>query len=180
MYGLTNKSADKLIRGFFSLLEEKHYSEITVTELISRSGVSRTTFYRQFEDIFDMYDKVCGLMIDEIMKSIVAAFENDKTGDLSVLIDVLCEKFESQKHYTRLLCGRNGDIKFFEIGVRVAFLYFSVFEKVLSEKELFTLKFVVFSGMGTYVKSILDDEIFDEKNIETYKRILTESQRAGG
>lgn len=179
MYGLTNKSTDKLIRGFFSLVEEKHYSTISVTELILRSGVSRTTFYRNFKDIFDMYDKICEMMLNEIMRSVVIPFANNNDKDLSVLFDLLCEKFESQKKYARLLCGRNGDKKFFEIGTKIAFSYAPIFEDILSERELFTLKFVVFSGMGTYVKSILDEEEYDEKNLDMYKEILTAIQKAG-
>ena len=59
MYVTTNKATDKMIRAFFALLEEKPYGKISVTEFISRAGVSRTTFYRHYRDIYEMYDKVC-------------------------------------------------------------------------------------------------------------------------
>lgn len=43
---------------FFTLLKEKNFSEITVTDLVNRSGVARTSYYRNFdskEDIIKEY-----------------------------------------------------------------------------------------------------------------------------
>lgn len=43
---------------FFALLKEKNFSEITVTDLVKRSGVARTSYYRNFdskEDIIKEY-----------------------------------------------------------------------------------------------------------------------------
>lgn len=43
---------------FFSLLSEKSFSEITVTEIINRANVARTSYYRNFnckEDIIKEY-----------------------------------------------------------------------------------------------------------------------------
>ena len=55
---------DRLEKAYFELLEEKHFSLITVSELIRKAQVSRTTFYRHYVDIFDMYEKVGDHMLE--------------------------------------------------------------------------------------------------------------------
>jgi len=43
---------------FFTLLKEKNFSEITVTDIVKKSGVARTSYYRNFnskEDIIKEY-----------------------------------------------------------------------------------------------------------------------------
>ncbi len=36
------------------LLEKKEFSDITTTEIIERSGLSRATFYKHFRDKFEL------------------------------------------------------------------------------------------------------------------------------
>ena len=40
----------------YKLLEKKHLSEITVKELCAQADINRTTFYRNYMDIYDLYD----------------------------------------------------------------------------------------------------------------------------
>ncbi|MDD7738833.1 MAG: TetR/AcrR family transcriptional regulator [Fusicatenibacter sp.] len=57
---------------FFTLLKEKNFSEITVTDLVKKSGVARTSYYRNFdskEDIIKEY-------IQRLREEIDSAFEN--------------------------------------------------------------------------------------------------------
>lgn len=42
--------------GLFSLIQETSFEKITLTELCSRSMVPRSTFYRYFEDKYDLLD----------------------------------------------------------------------------------------------------------------------------
>lgn len=42
----------------YKLLEKKHLSEITVKELCEKAEVNRTTFYRNYLDIYDLYEKL--------------------------------------------------------------------------------------------------------------------------
>lgn len=40
------------------LLEKKHLSEITVKELCEEADINRTTFYRNYLDIYDLYEQL--------------------------------------------------------------------------------------------------------------------------
>lgn len=49
----------KVIReSLYKLLEKKHLSEITVKELCEEADINRTTFYRNYMDIYDLYEKL--------------------------------------------------------------------------------------------------------------------------
>ena len=179
MYATTNKSEDKLKRAFFALVEEKHYSRITVTELINKAGVSRTTFYRHYRDVYDMYDKICADIMRDIMYKLVPSEADLAVCDLAGIFEVFCERMISRKYYIGLLCGKNGNKKIFEIGSRMAVACVESVGDMLSEKELFALKYVAFSYISTYVKCVLEGTEFNSNNIAMYKKILAESQKAG-
>lgn len=172
------RTKDKLKTAFFTLLEEKPYSKITVTEIIEEAGVSRTSFYRHYKDVFDMYDKIC----EEIIDSLVSEFTLvvlDNGVDFSKPFEKLCEKLDSQQKYVRLICGKNGGRKFFELGFEKTVSFVKDLSPLLNDTEKFALKFVMFSGMATYVKSIIDGTDFDKKHLKMYSRILTMIQKAG-
>ncbi len=40
------------------LLEKKHLSEITVKELCELAQINRATFYRNYMDIYDVYEQI--------------------------------------------------------------------------------------------------------------------------
>ena len=54
MKNLSNKEANKVTReclqtALIQLMSQKPFEKITITELVRRSGVSRTAFYRNYE-----------------------------------------------------------------------------------------------------------------------------------
>lgn len=61
------KSRKKIVEAFFSLLKEKDMSEITATDIVSRAGIARATYYRNFtsrEDIIREYiDSLAAMII---------------------------------------------------------------------------------------------------------------------
>lgn len=57
----TNTDSDRVLvtkraifRALVELMTERDFGSITVSDIVKRSGVSRTTFYRCFEDKFDV------------------------------------------------------------------------------------------------------------------------------
>ena len=81
---------DKMEKAFFDLLQQKHYSKIAVSDIIEKAGVSRTTFYRHYVDIFDMYDKVADHLIEEFVKVLFTSSLGEDDIVL-VLYDKFCE-----------------------------------------------------------------------------------------
>ncbi len=179
MYEESDKTTDKMVKAFYTLVEEKHFSKITVTELIDIAKVSRTTFYRHYKDIYDMYDKICGAMLQEIFRKLELAFIKDREVNPEEIFNVFSEVIESNNHYIALLSGKNGDRRFFEISLYLAQPYFDVVESLFSEKDFFILKFVFYSCIATYVKSIIDETEFNVKDLEIYCNIAAQTQKVG-
>lgn len=172
------KADNKLMLAFFKLLETKSYSKISVSEIVAEAGLSRTTFYRYYTDVYDMYDKISVAVVDRIVAELAVVF-TDKSVDRESLLEAFSEKLESQKRYIKLLSGENGGKEFFEIVTKRAFFCLGQYGALLSKSDFFAVKFVLFSGIATYVKTIQDGTEFDSRYLEMYKRILADAQEAG-
>lgn len=176
---MRRRSADvKLMQAFFKLLETKSYSKISVSEIVAEASLSRTTFYRYYTDVYDMYDKISVAIVDKIVAELIAVFSNESVSR-NELFEEFCEKLEAQKRYIGLLSGKNGGKEFFEIVTKRAFSSMNEYNALLSDSDLFAVKFVLFSGIATYVKTIMYGTDFDSKYLEMYKRILIDAQEAG-
>ena len=53
-----NQSRDKIIYAAAELMKEKSYRKISVAEICEKAGINRSTFYRNFEDVYDMVEKL--------------------------------------------------------------------------------------------------------------------------
>ncbi|MBQ7095423.1 MAG: TetR/AcrR family transcriptional regulator C-terminal domain-containing protein [Clostridia bacterium] len=51
------ESQEKIEKAFIMLLQEKELKEITVSDLIKKAELNRSTFYANFLDIYDLADK---------------------------------------------------------------------------------------------------------------------------
>ena len=62
------------------MYENKKFSEITITDLQKVSSVSRTTFYRLFDKISDVFESQC----EKILKKIVTECKNFSKHDTRI------------------------------------------------------------------------------------------------
>ena len=74
MKNLSNKEANKVTReclqtALIQLMSQKPFEKITITELVRRSGVSRTAFYRNYESKEEILNEVCRSFIDSLSDS---------------------------------------------------------------------------------------------------------------
>lgn len=68
-------SCQMIYEGLKSIMEEKNIDEIHITELVGASGVSRATFYRNFDSIID----VLTLKSDQIFELLLEYLKNYHT-----------------------------------------------------------------------------------------------------
>ncbi len=169
---------NKLEKVYFELIEQMHYSKITVSDIISKSGVSRTTFYRYYADIFDMHQKVAEKLGETIIysciKKVVEA-ENEEE-----CFDEILRIFNSQNKYIVLISGENGSRYFFEsLFRRSTFDLFPIFAH-LTEDQLFRLRFMTISAIGVFVRDILDGREHNPEFITLCKKLLNFEELFGG
>ncbi len=167
---------DKMEKVYFELLETTHYSKITVSDIIEKAGVSRTTFYRHYVDIFDMHEKVA----DRLSSGIIEMCIKKIVVDGADVYDETVKIFSSQDKYITLLSGENGSRYFFEA------MYFNAVKHLipamgdLPEELVFRLKFIVIASIGTYVKDILENRAHKTESIEICKKLVDFSDFQGG
>ena len=102
-----------LRQGLAQLLTEKKLKDISVRELTDLVDLHRGTFYVHYRDIYDLYAKVQGEMMEEIAQ-ILDGFPTDSR-DESPLFPIIRELMQYVKD-NRVLCaammGENGDMNF--------------------------------------------------------------------
>lgn len=163
---------DKLIKVFFEELEQTHYSKISVSTLIEKAGTSRTTFYRYYVDIFDMYDKVCRQFIDKFIITVLIDSAKNITRYNDAFFENLLSMIKQQEKYILLLCGENGDRRFFERALEMAENTLGFLGKAIGQNEAFKIKFVIYAGVCTYVESVMNNGKFNIEVLEFTKEIL--------
>lgn len=62
------KTHQTLITSFSDLLQTKSFEQITVQDLCANANVRRSTFYRHFNDKYDLLNHVVGTLIDHFRK----------------------------------------------------------------------------------------------------------------
>lgn len=71
------QSCRMLEEALFSLMREKNYDEITVSEIAKRADVARRTFYRMYTDKGDMIDSCFRKLLQEYQRRYEALDEYD-------------------------------------------------------------------------------------------------------
>ncbi|WP_042348709.1 TetR/AcrR family transcriptional regulator [Bacillus massiliigorillae] len=67
------RSKKLLKQSLISLLNEKKFSDITITDLVNRSDLNRSTFYAHFRD----KEELLSCMIDELLNGMITSMTHD-------------------------------------------------------------------------------------------------------
>ncbi len=168
----------KLEKAYFDMLENTHYSKITVSDIISIADVSRTTFYRYYVDIFDMHKKIAdSLAFSVIEKSADMVIKSQNGEDY---FEGVLKILNTQEKYILLISGKNGSRYFFESMVRNAQEYISLLSTHYTEEEIFRLRFMTVAMVGVYVRDILQGRKHNPNYIEICKKMLKFDESFGG
>ena len=92
---------------FLELLKKFPVEKITVTEICNRAEINRATFYRYYENQYDLLSSLENEMFDEIKKS---AYEYKN--DIDKLTEIIFIKFSQQKALWSLLLSNHADLGF--------------------------------------------------------------------
>lgn len=84
-----NISETEIEKAFFELLETEPFEKITVKELLEKSGIPKTTFYRHYKDLFDIFDKVISRDLASIEGLVT---ENNIDEKIDEMVDFLYSK----------------------------------------------------------------------------------------
>lgn len=60
------ESQDKIERAFIELIQTREISRISVAEICKKTGLNRSTFYANYEDIYDLADKIMDKLENDV------------------------------------------------------------------------------------------------------------------
>lgn len=92
------------------LMDEKPIDKISITELVNKAGVSRTSYYRNYNSKKEILTEVCSMIVDEIRDSVLdpSYIKNPR-----VWFVKLCKKMREKSASIRLLL--NAHVAFEEV-----------------------------------------------------------------
>ena len=98
---LTSKR--QLKKAFAALLSERPLNKITVTAVIERAGVSRSTFYAHYDDIQDLLSAIEKEESERLLQYIRDSVKSYATMDPKPLLTKIADYIAADKEYYRLL-----------------------------------------------------------------------------
>ena len=114
------KYTKKVIKDtFLSLLEKKDISSISVKELCDIADVNRGTFYRYYEDIYDLLKKIEEEFIEEIRDS--NSMVHMSNHSIYTFTKEILDIFENNKKLVRILFNADSNIYFLDDVLEVAY-----------------------------------------------------------
>ena len=98
---MSNITKEALLAAFGELIEEKAFNKITITDITSRCGLNRMTFYYHFDNIYELMIWGLEMQMHEVSKNYIN-YENWKTGYLRVFYFALERKTYIKKIFQTL------------------------------------------------------------------------------
>lgn len=93
---------------FIGLLEQKPINKITVTELCTQCEINRATFYRYYDDVYDLMEKLKNQYVSEL-KEAISISKDDYTisGFTSEILEVIMKNKELSRILFSLKNGKD-------------------------------------------------------------------------
>lgn len=86
----TIKTQQNIQSHFLKLLETYNFKDITIKSLINECKINRSTFYRNYEDKYDLIYKITEELITKFKKNINAQFIIDYSLVIAPVVADLC------------------------------------------------------------------------------------------
>lgn len=176
-------TAKKMDKALISLLEEKAFEYITVSEICKRAEVNRSTFYLHYENTVDLLNETARLLLDEFTSyfnidttDISNKFKGNSLAELNFISDEYIHPYlsyimENRRVFTTVL-SHSDSFGFNEIFHR---LYENIFNPILERFDypMSDRKYVMMfylNGITAIVTEWLKDNC--EKTIDEVAQII--------
>ena len=63
------KSVESITQGLYKTLQDKPFNAVRVNDIYMKTGVSRSTFYRLFDTVYDVLLCQCDKIMDEVLEA---------------------------------------------------------------------------------------------------------------
>ncbi len=178
-------TAKKMDKALISLLEEKSFEYITVSEICKRANVNRSTFYLHYENTIDLLNETTRFLLDNFgayfnvdRENLISKFKESSLDELNFISDEYLHPYLSyikeNKHIFTTVLSHSDSFGFNDIFQR---LYENIFNPILDRFEYpladrkYAMMFYL-NGITAIVKEWLKDKC--EKSIQEVSQIIYE------
>ena len=156
--------AEALTEALVKLMSEKKFTDITVTDVVNRAGVSRASFYRNFSSTKDILDSFLDNMVEHFKKNALPVITSQNEQEWrSFLFRYI---FFANDHQKELIPGETSNISILLFKITGAAQELSSSHKFENIKE----KYSIFSRF-TIINSVIINWIMDGQQ-ETPEEIV--------
>lgn len=143
------RSKNMIKKAFFELLEEKEYNKITVTDIVKKADLNRSTFYAHYLDVRAITEELENEVIDKMMELLRKfEFKNFFNNPTPLLLEI-SRFLESKEAEYRILLKIN-DAEIFLKKLRDIFSNYMRLDtdipNYLSDTKMVNLRISYFSG----------------------------------
>lgn len=132
-------------QAFIELLRERHIEKISVTDICKSADINRATFYRYYDNQYDLLSSIENEILEEIKIEVL-----DKTDNIDDLIRVIFCLFNERKEEWTLLLSDHADSRF----ISKIYMFFGGYFKKddFSDEGKMRYQFLLygFSGLFNY------------------------------
>ena len=176
-------TAKKMDKALISLLEDKTFEYITVSEICKKANVNRSTFYLHYENTVDLLNETVRFLLDDFVayfdvdtKSIVNKFRESPLEELNFISDEYMHPYlqyiKDNNHIFSTVLSHSDSFGFNEIFKR---LYENIFNPILerfnypSDDRKYVMMFYL-NGITAIVKEWLKNGC--EKSVGEVSQII--------
>lgn len=103
-----------IMEAYASLLGEAQADKITVTAIVNKAGLNRSTFYAHFgcpEDVMDMLEQ---RLVDELLNSMKDFDLDGLINDPGALLEIVSSRIEARLDYVKLMFEKHAASKWLD------------------------------------------------------------------
>ena len=143
------KTKSAIIESLSSLMSEKEYQDISVSDIIKKANVGRSTFYENYENKDEVFDEILDNLIYHVFNEIEHhdghAFQNNFKEEI---IHMLIHIRDNEGKSKTFLLGKSANIFYNRMGDRVA---------TICDKKLKSTNKIPFELVHSHVSSTFSD-----------------------
>ena len=155
MYNTQKKTVKKqMADALITLLSQKPYIDITVTDLVNTAQVARVSFYRNFASVSDVLDYITDELTKEFFEKILPVLNSNDDTTWRIFLAEFIQHGLHDKSKIEAMNLNNTSILFSHLNAKMQMLVSSVSHKSLNEKYT---SYVKASLINNIIKKWMDD-----------------------
>lgn len=157
----TKRTRKMILEAFISLVEEKGYEHVTVSDIASQAMINRATFYAHFKDKQDVYDYIFKEAVAQFM-IVLAPVQLGRTNQLQLhaieqIITHIFEKIQENRVFFKTVLNAHGNEQLRkQISQILRSTYANIFDQVeIREKDFIVpIDFIIEYMSSTFMASL--------------------------